>query len=137
MSKRTAIKAYCRECAGGTYPEVILCHLTDCPLWPYRTGYSAAITAKSMKMALAKHPDIAKELDGLGLDAHFLQAAIKKHAMGRGKSGGTGQTTGVKGKGVIDAPVHLKAKQGDALEDGQAGRPMAQKGGAHEMPNTD
>ena len=54
MSKRTAIKAYCRECAGGTYPEVILCHLTDCPLWPYRTGYSAAATAKSMKMALAK-----------------------------------------------------------------------------------
>jgi len=114
MSKRTAIKAYCRECAGGTYPEVILCHLTDCPLWPYRTGYSAAVTAKSMKMALAKHPDIAKELADLGLDAHFLQTAIKKHAMGRGKSTRTGQTTGVNRKGVIDAPICLKAKQGDA-----------------------
>jgi hypothetical protein len=123
MSKRTAIKSYCRECAGGTYPEVILCHLTDCPLWPYRTGYSAAVTAKSMKMALAKHPDIAKELADLGLDAHFLQSAIKKHAMGRGKSGRTGQTTGVKGKGVIDAPVRLKAK--DALE-GRPRSPMAQ-----------
>jgi len=36
------------------------------------------------------------------------------------------------GKGVIDAPVHLKAKQGDALEGGQVGRPIAQKGEAHE-----
>jgi len=125
MSKRTAIKAYCRECAGGTYPEVILCHLTDCPLWPYRTGYSAASTAKSMKIALAKHPDIAKELADLGLDAHFLQSAIKKHAMGRGKSRRTGQTTGVKKKEVVDSPECLKAKQGDALEGGQVGRPSA------------
>jgi hypothetical protein len=98
MSKRTAIKAYCRECAGGTYPEVILCYLSDCPLWPYRTGYSATATARSAKQALIRHPDIAKELVELGLDAHFFQNAIKKHAMGRGKSGSKGQTTGVKGR---------------------------------------
>ena len=61
------------------------------------------------------------------LDAPFLQAAIKKHAMGRGKSGRTGQTTGVKGKGVIDAPVRLKAKQGDRAEGGPGDPPMAQE----------
>jgi hypothetical protein len=94
MSKRTAIKAYCRECAGGTYPEVILCYLSDCPLWPYRTGYSAAVTAKSMKLALTRHPDIAKELADLGLDAPFFAAEHRKQRMGRRKSIGTGQTTG-------------------------------------------
>ena len=31
----------------------------------------------------------------------------------------------------------LKAKQGDALEGGQVGRPIAQKGDAHELPNAD
>jgi len=129
MTKRTAIKAYCRECAGGSYPEVILCHLTDCPLWPYRTGYSAAVTAKSMKMALAKNPEAAKEIIGLPVEGPFLPLEHRKQRMGRGKSRRTGQTTGVKGKGVIDAPVHLKAKQGDALEGGQVGRPMA-----HEIP---
>ena len=40
-------------------------------------------------------------------------------------------------KEVVDSPECLKAKQGDALEGGQVGRPIAQKGGAHEMPNTD
>ena len=93
MSKGTAIKAYCRECAGGSYLEVVVCHLTDCPLWPFRTGYSAASTAKSAKQALTKHPDIAKELADLGLDAPFLQSAIKKHATCRIKSSRTGQNT--------------------------------------------
>jgi hypothetical protein len=88
-----------------------------------------------MKTALAKHPDIAKEFAGLGLDAHFLQSAIKKHATWRRKSVGTGQTTGVKKKEVVDSPECLKAKQGDALEGGQVGRPIAQKGGVHELPN--
>ena len=125
MSKRTAIKTYCRECAGGSYPEVILCHLADCPLWPYRTGYSAASMAKSVKQALVRHPDIAKELADLGLDACFSQNAIKKPVRWRGKSVGTGQTTGVNKKEVVDSPECLKAKQGDALT-GAAGPPEAQ-----------
>jgi hypothetical protein len=127
VSKRTAIKAYCRECAGGTYPEVILCHLTDCPLWPYRTGYSAASTAKSAKQALIRHPDIAKELADLGLDACFSQNAIKKPATWRRKSTGAGQTTGVKGKEVVDSPKHVirKEQSGDALT-GAAGPLEAQ-----------
>jgi hypothetical protein len=48
-----------------------------------------------MKLALARHPDIAKELVDLGLNARFSQSAIKKHALCRGKSIKPTQTTGI------------------------------------------
>jgi len=52
MTKQGAIADFCKECAGGSAKEVTLCHLFDCPLWPWRTGthvsskyYTERITA--------------------------------------------------------------------------------------------
>lgn len=86
VSRGKAIKAYCRECAGGSYLEVLVCHLFDCPLWPYRTGYSANVNKKSLKIALGKHPDIA-------VSAPFLRPQVPKPTLGRRKSVGTDETT--------------------------------------------
>ncbi len=33
-----SIRAYCMECGDGTCREVRLCHMFDCPLYPYRFG---------------------------------------------------------------------------------------------------
>lgn len=33
-----AIRQKCIDCCGGSYKEVELCHLEDCPLFPYRFG---------------------------------------------------------------------------------------------------
>lgn len=33
-----AIRAKCKECCCGQLKEIELCNLTECPLWPYRTG---------------------------------------------------------------------------------------------------
>ncbi|HBH27057.1 MAG TPA: hypothetical protein DDX54_06625 [Rhodospirillaceae bacterium] len=33
-----AVRANCLECCCGSAPEVALCQLTACPLWPYRRG---------------------------------------------------------------------------------------------------
>jgi hypothetical protein len=41
LDKRTPVKsirAYCIECGDGTYKEVRLCPIPDCPLYPYRFG---------------------------------------------------------------------------------------------------
>lgn len=57
MSRTRAIKVNCFECAGDNAFEVLLCHLEDCPLWPYRTSNHE----KRLKIYLEKHPDIAKE----------------------------------------------------------------------------
>jgi len=112
MSRGTAIKAYCRECAGGSHLEVVVCHLADCPLWQYRTGYSASATAASARKALSRHPDIAKELADMGLDACFLKNPIKKSRTGQKKSSRTANTTGVERR---PARIRGLKAQGDAL----------------------
>ena len=33
-----SIRAYCIECGDGTYKEVRLCPVLDCPLYLYRFG---------------------------------------------------------------------------------------------------
>lgn len=30
------IRKKCLDCCGGLHGEVRKCHITDCPLWPYR-----------------------------------------------------------------------------------------------------
>lgn len=32
------IRKKCLDCCGNQFSEVRLCHITDCPLWPYRMG---------------------------------------------------------------------------------------------------
>jgi hypothetical protein len=94
MNRSKAIKAYCRECAGGSFFEVLVCHLFDCPLWPYRTGYSAKADKKSLKIALEKHPDVAEELRLLRASALSARPQVPPRRVGRGKSTGTDETTG-------------------------------------------
>ena len=33
-----SIRAYCIDCQGGSFKEVRLCTLHDCPLYAYRMG---------------------------------------------------------------------------------------------------
>ena len=33
-----SIRKKCLECSGGSPKEVTECHITDCPLFPYRFG---------------------------------------------------------------------------------------------------
>ena len=33
-----AIRAKCLDCCGGSFTEVKLCEISDCPLFPYRFG---------------------------------------------------------------------------------------------------
>lgn len=32
------IREKCLDCCAGQHCEVRLCHIKDCPLWPYRMG---------------------------------------------------------------------------------------------------
>lgn len=38
ISRGKAIRAKCLDCCGGSPGEVARCHITDCPLWPFRFG---------------------------------------------------------------------------------------------------
>jgi len=40
MNKSQAIKQKCLDCSSSSPKEVTLCHIVDCPLWPFRFGYS-------------------------------------------------------------------------------------------------
>lgn len=35
-----AIRRKCLDCCAGSSPEVALCHIKDCSLWPYRDGHN-------------------------------------------------------------------------------------------------
>jgi hypothetical protein len=54
MNKSDAVRKKCLECAGGSPKEVTLCHIVDCPLWPYRFGYSMNDKRFWKRMASAK-----------------------------------------------------------------------------------
>lgn len=34
-----AIRAKCLECCAGSFKEVRMCSLKNCPLWPYKNGH--------------------------------------------------------------------------------------------------
>jgi len=53
MTKQRAIWAKCLEC-GGSAKEVTLCHLFDCPLWPYRCGCHVKSKAYKLRMERAQ-----------------------------------------------------------------------------------
>ena len=64
MNKTKAIRQNCLECSGGSPKEVTLCQITDCPLWPFRMGYSIKNKryGKRMEAAARNHPVEYKEL---------------------------------------------------------------------------
>jgi hypothetical protein len=38
LSPLKSIKKYCYECSGNSKKNVRECHITDCPLFPFRQG---------------------------------------------------------------------------------------------------
>lgn len=64
LSRARAIKLNCLECAGGSPREVTLCHLIDCPLWPFRFGYSVKDRRFEVRMLSAqkRYPDEFAEI---------------------------------------------------------------------------
>ena len=70
MTKQDAIRLHCLECAGDSRKDVTLCHLFDCPLWPWRTGthISSGTYAERISKALVNYPEDVAELVKLGTD---------------------------------------------------------------------
>lgn len=54
MNKSQVIKLKCLDCAGDSPKEVTLCHVVDCPLWPFRFGYSMRDKRFNRRMEAAK-----------------------------------------------------------------------------------
>jgi len=44
-----AIRSKCIDCSGGSYKEVTLCPIVDCPLYPYRYGKRPTSSSKQKK----------------------------------------------------------------------------------------
>lgn len=68
MNKSKAIRLYCMDCAGESTKEVTLCHITDCPLWPFRMGNKPTTLAykKRMENARRQYPEDYAEVEKLG-----------------------------------------------------------------------
>ena len=54
MNRARAIREYCLDCSSDSPKEVTLCHLIDCPLYPYRFGYSMKDKRYKKRMKAAK-----------------------------------------------------------------------------------
>jgi len=63
LNKSQAIKAQCLDCAGSP-KEVTLCHIVNCPLYPFRFGYSIRDKRFKKRMEAAKrnYPEEYKEM---------------------------------------------------------------------------
>ena len=56
-SRGKAIRAKCLDCCGGSPGEVAQCHITGCPLWPFRFGkdpFSERVASQASIDALAR-----------------------------------------------------------------------------------
>ena len=62
MNKSQAIRTRCHECSGDSHKEVTFCCVVDCPLYPFRFGYSIKSKRFEVRMGLARqnYPDIFK-----------------------------------------------------------------------------
>ena len=78
MSKTKAIRLKCLDCSGDSPKEATLCPVVDCPLWPYRFGYSMKDKRykRRMKAAERKYPaeylELVREILKRGVNAPFL-----------------------------------------------------------------
>lgn len=59
MNKTKAILEKCKECMHDYKDDILLCEYVECPLWPYRIGYTVATQKYKarMKTANTKYPD--------------------------------------------------------------------------------
>ena len=64
MNKSQAIRANCLDCSGVSPKEVTICHIVNCPLWPFRFGYSTKDKRYKRRMEAAKrnYPEEYKEM---------------------------------------------------------------------------
>ena len=76
MTRAKAIKQHCFDCAGGTAKEVTLCELTDCFLWPYRTGQSPESKSYQKRMAKAQFAISGKAQNGLSLESQSIKSLL-------------------------------------------------------------
>ena len=69
MTRARAIKTYCLDCSGSN-KEVSLCHLFDCPLFPYRFGNSPKSRAykERTRVTLLRYKAEIEELTKMGID---------------------------------------------------------------------
>jgi hypothetical protein len=63
-NKLKCIRDFCLGCAGDSPKEVTLCHLSDCPLWEFRTGshISSPVYKKRFRGAVERNPEDVREL---------------------------------------------------------------------------
>ena len=54
LNRRRAIRERCLNCSGWSYVEVETCAITDCPLYPFRTGKGKQ-NAKARAKAIREH----------------------------------------------------------------------------------
>ena len=82
MTKSEAIKCYCRDCAGDSPKEVALCHIVDCPLWPYRFGFSTRDKRYGVKMdsVRRRYPDEDEEVQRLIAEYREMPPICPKRA---------------------------------------------------------
>ena len=74
MTRSQAIARKCLECSGGSFKEVTLCHLIDCPLYPYRLGCGPKSKKykKRMETAFKRFPEDLKEIRNIDENLPFL-----------------------------------------------------------------
>jgi hypothetical protein len=53
MNRRNAIREKCLYCSGDSPKEVLLCHIFDCYIWPFRTGGFVASSAYQKRIEKA------------------------------------------------------------------------------------
>lgn len=76
--RSVAIRKKCLGCAGST-KEVTLCHILDCPLWPYRTGsgLESVKYRERMSLAKAKYKKEIEELRNMEVDIDLMFKGIE------------------------------------------------------------
>ena len=61
LSAGRAIRFKCLDCSGGSPPEVANCHITLCPLWPFRLGKSRPFSQEASERARRQPPGFKKK----------------------------------------------------------------------------
>jgi hypothetical protein len=61
LSAGKAIRFKCIDCSGGSSVEVANCHITLCPLWPFRMGKSRPFSAEASERARRQPPGFKKK----------------------------------------------------------------------------
>lgn len=101
MTKQKAIKQYCFECGGSERANVMLCHLTDCPLWPFRFGAAAgsATYAARMKAAWDHYTEVREELEAMGISLSEMLGGADSAKCRPSRRGYAAKKGGKTGKG--------------------------------------